>query len=101
LSRFGDCEPLDSDRTPILQAGIADIHRTAPANLGKLTRHPLSIRIALAHLQQDVLARPRGRESQVFLYDEIIGLGSQYTRTESGSECPRRLKGALRPERVD
>jgi hypothetical protein len=89
--RYG--KPLDSDRTPILEAGIADIHVTALANLCKLTSDPLSVRIVLTHLQQDVLARPGRRESQVFFYDEVIGLGSQHPRTESGSECARRLEG--------
>jgi hypothetical protein len=38
----------------------------------------LRIRIPLADPQQDVLPGPCGGESEVFFYDEVVGLGTEY-----------------------
>src|SRR5262249_40155002 len=48
-------EPLDRHRAPILEARIADLLWTAPTDPGELASNPLCVRIALAHLQQDML----------------------------------------------
>jgi hypothetical protein len=37
----------------------------------------LGVRISLADLQQDVLPGTRWCKTQIFLYDEVVRLGSQ------------------------
>jgi hypothetical protein len=90
LFRLRYREPLDSDRATILQAGIANIHRSTATNVRKRARNPLSVDVTLAHLQQDVLARARGHKSEVLFHDEVVWLGPKCSGPEDSARAAGR-----------
>src|SRR5690348_12751247 len=79
----------------VLEPRVPHIGRAAAAKAGQLARHPLSVGVAFADLQQDVRAIARGGKSELFLDQEVLRLAAQPSARGRCAICTRRSEGRL------